>query len=117
MHERSLVKALLRQVEDVAAKRPAGRVAKIRVRVGEFSGVEPELLASAYEDIVAGTPFRDAVLDWERVPREGCCDQCNHRFRIERFEFQCDLCGSRKITVLGGEELQLDSITMVEVVP
>ena len=114
MHERSLVKALLRQVENVAAEYPASHVVSIRVRIGEFSGVEPELLASAYRDLITETPFRGAALDLEQVPLEAVCEQCGGQFRIERFNFQCDVCGSMKLTIRGGEEMLLDSVTMEE---
>ena len=114
MHERSLVKALLRQVEDVAAEHPASHVVSIRVRIGEFSGVEPELLASAYDDLIMDTPFHSAALDLEQVPLEAVCEHCGSQFRIERFNFRCDVCGSMKITIRGGEEMLLDSVTMEE---
>jgi hydrogenase nickel incorporation protein HypA/HybF len=117
MHERSLIRALLRQVEDVAAEHPGSHIQTIRVRVGEFSGVQPELLASAYYDLIENTPFRGAALDMEQVPLEGCCDQCGNCFRIERFNFQCNQCGSLRVTLSGGEEMLLDSITMEETEP
>jgi hydrogenase nickel incorporation protein HypA/HybF len=117
MHERSLVRALLRQVQRVADENSAGRVRSIRVRIGEFSGVEPELLASAYDDLVQDTPFYDATLDLQQVALEGCCDQCGNRFRVERFKFQCNQCGSVLLTLRGGEELLLESVMMEEAVP
>ena len=117
MHERSLIKALLRQVEEVAAKHPGSHIQAIRVRIGEFSGVEPELLASAYDDLITNTPLCGAKLDLEHVPLEGLCDQCGNCFRIERFNFQCNNCGSLRITLNGGEEMLLDSITMEESEP
>jgi hydrogenase nickel incorporation protein HypA/HybF len=116
MHERSLARALLRQVQQVAAENSAGRVLSIRVRIGEFSGVEPELLASAYKDLVQDTPFCDATLDLEQVALQGRCDQCGNQFRIERFNFQCDRCGSVHLTLRGGEELLLDSVMLEEAV-
>jgi hydrogenase nickel incorporation protein HypA/HybF len=117
MHERSLVRALLRQVQQVADENSAGRVRSIRVRIGEFSGVEPELLASAFNDLVQDTPFCGATLDLERVVLEGRCEQCGRQFRIERFNFQCDRCGSVRLALRGGEELLLESIMMEEAVP
>jgi hydrogenase nickel incorporation protein HypA/HybF len=117
MHERSLVCALLRQVQQVADENSAARVVTIRVRVGEFSGVEPELLASAYDDLIQGTPLCDAMLDLEEAPLEAVCDQCGNQFRIERFSFHCARCGSIHLTLRGGEELLLDSVTMEETLP
>ncbi len=112
MHERSLVRALLRQVQAVADEQAASRVVSIRVRVGEMSGVEPELLSTAYEELVQDTPLCGATLSMERVPLTATCDQCGNTFRIERFHFQCDQCGSLRLSLRGGEELLLESVTM-----
>jgi len=116
MHERSLVRALLRQVENMAAAYPAVRVLSIQVRIGEFSGVEPDLLASAYDDLIGDTPLRGAALKLERVPLQAVCRQCGRPFHIERFHFQCERCGSPDLTLSGGEEMLLDSVTMEETV-
>jgi hydrogenase nickel incorporation protein HypA/HybF len=115
MHERSLVRALLRQVANVAASHPSSHVVSIRVRIGEFSGVEADLLASAFDDLVTDTPFHGTHLELDKVPLEGTCQQCGERFRIERFNFQCDHCGSFDLTLCGGEEMMLDSVTMEEI--
>ena len=48
MHELSICNALLDQVERIAAERGAHSVAKIVLRIGPLSGVEPELLRNAY---------------------------------------------------------------------
>jgi hydrogenase nickel incorporation protein HypA/HybF len=117
MHERSLVRALLRQVQQIANENSAVRVLSIRVRIGEFSGVEPELIASAYDDLIQGTPISGATLDLERSPLEAACHQCGNRFRVERFSFQCARCGSLHVTLRGGEEMLLDSVTMEEAIP
>ena len=101
----------------MAAEHPGSRVVSVRVRIGEFSGVEPDLLSSAYDDLVQDTPLQDAALDMERVPLEAVCDQCGHQFRIERFHFECDQCGSLRLTLRGGEELLLDSVTLEETEP
>lgn len=114
MHERSLVRSLLRQVQALAAEHAADRVVAIRVRVGEFSGVEPELLQSAYEELVAPTTLCGAEFMVERVPLEATCDQCGKSFAVDNYRFQCPDCGSLKLTICGGEELLLESISMEE---
>jgi len=114
MHERSLVRALLRQIEEVAAEHEGSRVVAVSVQIGELSGVEPELLASAYDDLVHETQFFGSVLNLERIPLSAFCDECGNEFRIERYRFECDQCGSRQLTLRGGEELLLDSVTLEE---
>jgi hydrogenase nickel incorporation protein HypA/HybF len=101
-------------VQRVADENSSGRVLSIRVRVGEFSGVEPELIASAYSELVQKTCFSDARLDLERTPLEAVCDQCGYNFRIEQFDFNCGRCGSQQLKLRGGEEMLLDSVTMEE---
>lgn len=117
MHERSLVTALLRQVQQIADEHSGSRVVSIHVRIGEFSGVEPELLASAYQELIGDSPLDGAALDLKALPLEGVCEQCGRRFRIEQFHFQCANCGSLRITLRGGEEMLLDSVTMEETEP
>lgn len=117
MHERSLVRALLRQVEALAAEHPASRVLGIRVRVGEFSGVQPELLQSAYDELVEYSILHGAELAVEQVPLEAICQQCGERFRINDFGFKCTACGSVRLTICGGEELLFESVSMEETEP
>ena len=117
MHERSLIRALLRQVQQIADNNSPVRVVSIHVRIGEFAGVESELLASAYDDLIRDTPLSGAALDLAQVPLEGICDLCGSRFRIERFHFRCDECGSVQLTICGGEEMLLESVTIEETGP
>jgi hydrogenase nickel incorporation protein HypA/HybF len=114
MHERSLVGALLRQVLQIADENLANRVVSIHIRVGEFSGIEPELLASAYNDLVQNSRLCGAALDMIQVPLEAVCDVCGNQFQVEKFTFRCDQCGSLKLTLRGGEEILLDSVTLEE---
>jgi hydrogenase nickel incorporation protein HypA/HybF len=115
MHERSLVRALLKQVEGLAAKHAGSRVAAVRVRVGELAGVESSLLASAYAELSEATPLGDSTLVVERVPLQATCDSCGEHFRIERYNFRCNRCGSFQLSLRGGEELLLESVTMEDV--
>lgn len=112
MHEMSLVQALLEQVEILMREKSADRVSLIRVGVGEFSGVEPDLFRSAFELLVETTPLRGATLHMESVPLESRCARCGREFAIEKFCFQCPACASRDLKILRGEDLILDSVTL-----
>ena len=111
MHEASLVKALLRQVEELANAHNAVGVKQVNVVIGEFSGVEPDLLESAFYRQTPGTSASGARICVERAQLMGVCGQCSTEFQIEQFNFQCQ-CGSKDVTVTGGEELMLDSVIM-----
>ena len=112
MHEYSLVQALLRQVATLMQEQAASRVVSIRVSVGEFSGVESELFRGAYDMLVDATPVQGARLQLDRVPLESKCGECGHTFTMNRFRFQCPECGGGALTILRGEDLVLESVTL-----
>src|SRR5262245_17509879 len=112
MHEFSLAQALLAEVERVRCEHGGTRVKAIRVEVGELAGVEPELLASAVELLLADGPSRGANLAIERVPIEARCQECGSEFRVDGFHFLCPGCGGPRVVVLRGEGLTLRSVTL-----
>ena len=112
MHERSIVKQLLRQVVEVMLEHQSCRVTSVRISVGEFSGVEAELLKTAFRDMSPHTPVRGAELYLETVPLEATCDACGSEFTVEHFHFLCPACESQQVRVLRGEDLMLESVTL-----
>ena len=112
MHEVSLVNALLRQVEDLMREHSAAAAKRVNVIVGEFSGVEPDLLQLAFDRQVPHTLAAGARLCITRAQLEGVCGQCSCEFPIKQFQFQCPHCNSTHTDILGGEELTLESVTM-----
>jgi len=114
MHERSLVRRLLTQVEELMAEHDADRVEVVRLSVGEFSGVDPALLRTAFHEMAADTPVGDARLQLEVVPLEATCDLCGHRFAVSHFVFECPRCSWQHVTVLQGEQLVLESLLLEE---
>ena len=116
MHERSLVHALLCQVETLMRQQQADRVLNVHVSVGEFSGVEPDLFRSAFEDVVIDSPLRGAQLNLRQVPLQARCDRCARKFLVARFCFECPACQSKQVTILRGEDLMLESVTLEQAV-
>ena len=62
MHEYSLVQAMMRRVEEEARAHNARSVHRVQVRIGQLSGVEADLFASAYELLRPGTLCAGAEL-------------------------------------------------------
>lgn len=87
MHEYSIVRSLLDRIEGEARRHGALAVASVRVRVGTESGVEADLLRSAYELAREGTVCRTAELALE----------------IEAARWECAICGGE---VPGGGPLR-----------
>jgi hydrogenase nickel incorporation protein HypA/HybF len=55
MHEFSIVDSLLQLADEHAKKNNAKKVTKLEVKIGVLSGVEPDLLKTAFETFKEGT--------------------------------------------------------------
>jgi hydrogenase nickel incorporation protein HypA/HybF len=112
MHETALMAHLLRRIERETLAAGAARVTAVRLRVGEFAGVEPGLLEDAFRRLTPGTLAEGARLEVVTVLLGAQCESCGHPFRVEQFRFQCPVCGGRQTRVVAGEELVLESLTV-----
>jgi len=111
MHEYSLIRGLLSQVEGLRTQYQADRVTSIRLIIGEFSGVEADLLQSAFDDLSQGTSIAGADLAIQTTSLSGRCEDCDSVFLIEKYRFRCPHCDSTLVTIQQGEELLLETVT------
>lgn len=112
MHEYSLARALLRQVEEMVRREGAANATSVSVTIGEFSGVEPDLLQMAFADIAQDSTLVNGKLLIEKVALEARCEDCSHEFAIERFRFVCPRCEGGNVTVIRGEEMMLERVVL-----
>jgi hydrogenase nickel incorporation protein HypA/HybF len=110
MHEFSLVRALLDQVEREAQSRGATAVHTLRLRIGALAGVEPELLASAYALCRDGTVCAAAQLEIGTVPASWECGECGRPIR-HGAALSCPVCAV-PARLTGGDEIVLERIEM-----
>lgn len=111
MHEYSLVQALVERVEAEVARRGAVAVHRLTVRVGELSGVDPELLQVAYDTFREGTLCAKAPLVLERVPARWTCPRCGAAIPRGAV-LRCAACGVPARLEDGGDALMLSQIEM-----
>lgn len=107
MHELSVCQALLAQVTDIAIGRGATAVRTITIEVGPLSGIEPALLASAFETLRRGSCAAQAALLIEAPAVMVRCMSCNAQTRPEPNRLVCALCGDFRTRVVAGDELRL----------
>lgn len=113
MHEVTVCDSLLDLVEETARKHNARRVAVVRVRIGEISGVVPELLEHAFEILAPERNLtRNASLVMDRVKPAAHCETCGKDFEPEEYIFICPACGSGRTRLTAGDELSLDRVEM-----
>ncbi|MBZ5514652.1 MAG: hydrogenase maturation nickel metallochaperone HypA [Acidobacteriia bacterium] len=107
MHELSIANSILEAVRAEAARRPGVRVAKVGVRVGELSGVEPDALSFSFEALVRGSDLEPLALEVETCPRRQRCCECGCLFRVVDFNLVCPDCGSTESRCVSGDELEM----------
>ncbi len=110
MHEYSLVQSLLDRVEAEARSHGASSVRKIRLTIGDLSGVEVDLFRSAYELFRERTVCRAADLEVTPVAARWECPRCQRRIANGAF-LRCSDC-DRPATLVAGDEIGLDRIEM-----
>ncbi len=142
MHELSIAESILDAVREEAQKRPGAHIAKVAVRVGGLSGVEPEALSFGFECLVRGTDLEPLTLVIEPVPRRQRCPACDLTFEVRNGnnEFEasqpggwrssgfdlglrtsdfglslaCPRCANAETILAGGEELDIAYLEVEE---
>ena len=108
MHELSIAMGVVDVAAEEAARRGAGRVAAVHLKVGPLSGVVPAALVSAFglarEQEAA---LADAELVIEEVPVAAYCPGCEAERAVAFPELRCPVCGGPTPDVLRGRELEV----------
>lgn len=111
MHELSLARSILRQVDELCVEYSEQHISAVELEVGLMSGVDPDLLAASLEqEQVTSQKPRDFVINV--VPVTAHCSICQKDFQINSYAFICILCGSTRVDVTGGDCVRIMSITV-----
>ena len=109
MHEYSIVQALMARIEEEAAARNAVAVERVSIRIGELSGVEVELLHTAYMTFRERTICERAPLDIATVRAAWACRDCGVTIPAGG-PLRCACGGHAELR--HGDEILLDRIEM-----
>lgn len=110
MHEVSVARNVALIAGEKARKLGFDSVKSVRVRIGAWTCINPELLRRAFEAACEGTPARGAKLEVERVDPACVCEQCGAEFNPEAFRLECSSCGSKRVVLCRGREMEVESI-------
>jgi len=107
MHEYSIVQALIESCEEHTKANKATKVTKVVVKIGEMSGVEPQLLESAFDTFKENTVCEVAefVMNIQKV--KVLCHQCLKESELQKQEYICPSCKSTDLKIIDGEEMYL----------
>jgi hydrogenase nickel incorporation protein HypA/HybF len=110
MHEYSIVQALIERVDAEVRARGATGVHRLTVRIGELSGVEVELLSTAYDTFRERTICEDAELVLQIVPARWVCPDCGDAI-ARGAVLTCPSC-AMPARLVQGDEILLDRIEL-----
>ncbi|MCX8161025.1 MAG: hydrogenase maturation nickel metallochaperone HypA [Candidatus Saccharicenans sp.] len=115
MHELSIVADLFTIIEEKASQAKASRVTKVRVLIGELSGVVPELFRSAFNSYKKGTIADRARLEIKITKVKFRCQSCGREIRTRDisapdFSHSCPFCGSKEVELISGRDLYLEKL-------
>lgn len=112
MHELSIAQSIIEQIEDVARKEKAVRVASVSLAIGALSGVERESLEFVFPMAAEGTIAEGAALVIEDVPATLKCHACQAESDARMPLLTCGKCGSSDVDVSGGRDLVVKSVEL-----
>ncbi len=111
MHEVGVAQGIL---EAVAGRVPQpSRVREVTVRLGPFSGVDPEALEFAFAVLAPESRCPAASLTLETPEARGDCAGCGRDLALAAPGPVCPLCGGVLTAVRGGDEITLVSVAML----
>lgn len=110
MHEQSIVEALLSTVLEKANEQGAKKVIRVYLVVGELSGVLQDALDFYFGFLSKDTIAAGASLFFIQPPTQVRCRECGTVFSPENLNLSCPNCKERKVEILSGRELFIESM-------
>lgn len=112
MHEMSVAQNIVEIVEQHLPDEPNVKVASVRIRIGELSGIVPDSLEFCFSAITTNTALDGARLSMEFVPIQIHCKSCHETTTLTTLIFMCTTCGNSDLEITGGNELQVVEIEL-----
>ena len=110
MHEVGIAQSILEIVEKEMKKNGASTVNRVRLIIGEFTGIVKEALEFALNIIKKNTSVQNAEFVIETIKLKTYCQKCDQTFvGKEESRFLCPECNGI-LNIVEGKELQIDYI-------
>jgi hydrogenase nickel incorporation protein HypA/HybF len=114
MHEMGIATSVFEAAQKEAQRYPGSKLLKIGLRIGEWSGVDPESLRFCFEALVLGSEPSPAALDIEFRSRQNRCPTCGTVFALKDYQTDCPNCGAAVTEPVSGTELELAYVELEE---
>lgn len=106
MHELAITESIVAAVRERLGDT---RVRRLRLEVGQLSGVVPDALRFCFELATDGTPLQGARLEIDSPSGHGRCRSCGASFTTSELIAMCE-CGSVDVEITGGRQLLIKDV-------
>lgn len=110
MHEMSLAEGMRDIIVDAARANKAAKIARVRVEIGRFAGVEKDALAFAFDVVMRGSPAEGADLVMLDLPGRAMCYGCGEEVEIMDRLDPCPLCAGERLLPVSGDEMRIKDL-------
>ncbi|MBN2562507.1 MAG: hydrogenase maturation nickel metallochaperone HypA [Phycisphaerae bacterium] len=110
MHEFSIARSLVDAACVEARRVGASRVTTLTCRIGVLRQVDDWLMKEAFDIAKCGTLCDKATLHIEKAYMQALCTECQARFPVRDWDWNCPACGMPGEDATGGDELVLLSL-------
>lgn len=110
MHEVSLASQIASIASSHALKAGASGVLAVNIRIGAWTCVNPDLLRRAFAAASDEHGWTNVELRVEMVQPTCRCLDCHTDFRPEEFHLRCEKCGSARVVLEQGREMEVESV-------
>ena len=94
MHEYPITQQIIKIAEKHCAMADAGKITKITLVAGDYSGFVGESINMYFDIISKGTHCEGAKIEIERVKPKLKCPACGWNFEKKPMSFACPKCGT-----------------------
>lgn len=110
MHELPVTQNILEIALRHAENSGASRILSLNLTIGQLSSIVDESIQFYWDIIAEDTIAKGAKLNFNRIPTELLCLDCNQRYQPGEDELACPACNSTRIKIVSGQEFLLESI-------
>ncbi|KCV81289.1 hydrogenase nickel incorporation protein HypA [Actibacterium atlanticum] len=113
MHEMSLCEGIRQVIEDQSRAHNVRAVKRVRIEIGQFSGVEKPALEFAFDVVMRGSVAEGAALEMIDLPGKAMCYDCMKEVEIDDRLAPCPDCGGGKLMPVSGDEMRIKDLEVV----
>ena len=111
MHELGIVFHIVKMVEEVGEQNSLTSVSRVKLTLGEVSGVVPDYLMDCWHWTAEKNDLiRGSELEIEEAPAVTVCNACGKTYGTVEHGRTCPHCGSEDTVLLTGDQVELTEI-------